>query len=86
MTTASHKAYRTLLSGGFTEQQADALIDIVQDSSDQHVTKEQLDTALDARLSKQKSELVMWLAALMIAQFAGQIGVMLALIKFLKGA
>jgi hypothetical protein len=79
MTTAA-KAYRELISSGLSDKQAEAIIDVVQFESDQHVTKEQLDGAL----SKQKAEIVMWLGAMLVAQFAGMIGVMLALIKYLK--
>jgi hypothetical protein len=76
-----HKAYVALIAKGFNEQQADAIIDIVTDATDQYVTKDYLDLTLDARLSKMKTELIGWMVGLML----GQIALLITLLKLVKG-
>lgn len=84
MSFDTHKAYRTLIAGGFTESQADTIIGVVKDSGDEQITKGDLTvemTKLRSEMSKLRSELVVWMFVFM----AGQLGALVAIIKTMKG-
>lgn len=72
----THKTYRTLIDGGFTEKQADTILKAVADGGSELATKKDLELTearLSAGQSKLRTEMIIW-----------QIGIGFAIVGVLK--
>ncbi len=66
--------YDRLVKGGFTDQQAEALIVVIEELAEVFVTKEYL----EAELRKHTLRLVFWLTGIMVATQSIAVAILLA--------
>lgn len=73
MTTIdTHKAYRALIDGGFTEKQADTILTVVTEQGDTAVTKNDLAVTKSevlTALARLRSEMVVWQVGIALALY-----------------
>lgn len=74
------KAYRHLIAQGFTEEEAEGQLDVLDDVLANLVTKDDLKTAL----SEFKVDMLKWTLGLSIGQFTIMLGLVYSMINLLK--
>lgn len=81
ITFDTHKFIRRLESGGFTQEQAEAVTDALKAVQEEQrpVTQEYLDFRLKTELAELKFDIIKWITGALIAQAA----VIAALVKLL---
>ncbi|MEJ6115617.1 hypothetical protein [Aeromonas salmonicida] len=80
----THKFIRRLRDAGIEEKQAEAIVEAFQEAQSdmQPVTKDYFDSRLKAEVEAAKSDIIKWVAGLLIAQAA----LVAALLKLFTGA
>ncbi|MEX3613463.1 MAG: hypothetical protein VB141_06205 [Burkholderia gladioli] len=72
MAIDTHKAYRALIDGGFSEKQADTILKVVADQGDALVTKDDLkvtQSGIETAIAKVRSEMIVWQVGIAFALF-----------------
>lgn len=80
----THKFIRRLKDSGIEEKQAEAIVEAFQEAQGemQPVTRDHFDSKLKAEIETAKSDIIKWVAGLLIAQAA----LVAALLKLFTGA
>jgi hypothetical protein len=66
-----------LLDAGFTEQQAGAILEVIERARDQHVTRDYLDLRLRDEFQRFKRSILLWILAMQAPTYAALIYLLL---------